>query len=69
MGLVSYWTECIINSSSELKIWKIINKKEVENWVNQYDKFKIAEYSKQAQLQVIFNVYVLLRWYECSGKN
>lgn len=69
MGLVSYWTDCIINSSSELKIWELLNKKEVENWVNQYGNSKIVKYSKQTQLQVIFNVYVLLRWYEWSGRN
>jgi asparagine synthase (glutamine-hydrolysing) len=69
MGLVSYWTDSIINSSSELKIWELLNKKEVENWVNQYGNSKIVKYSKQTQLQVIFNVYVLLRWYEWSGRN
>ena len=69
MGLVSYWTDSIINSSSELKIWELLNKKEVENWVNQYGNSKMVKYSKQTQLQVIFNVYVLLRWYEWSGRN
>jgi asparagine synthase (glutamine-hydrolysing) len=64
MGLVSYWIESILSTNKESNIWVLLSRDKVENWINRFLSNSNTGFSKQTQVQVIFNVYVLLKWYE-----
>jgi asparagine synthase (glutamine-hydrolysing) len=64
LGLVNQWITYLTNLDSDSKIWKIISQSRIDSWVLCYKSKSNLSYSLQSQMQVIFNLYVLAKWFD-----
>jgi asparagine synthase (glutamine-hydrolysing) len=64
LGLVNQWITYLIDIKNDSKIWGVISKNYVNFWIQKYKERSNMSYSLQSQMQVIFNIYVLAKWFE-----
>jgi hypothetical protein len=64
LGLVNQWINYLKNLDNNSKFWNIVSQNRVDSWVQGYKTKTNLGYSLQSQMQVIFNLYVLAKWFD-----
>jgi asparagine synthase (glutamine-hydrolysing) len=64
LGLVNQWINYLKNLDNDSKFWNIVSQNRVNSWVQGYKSKSNLGYSLQSQMQVIFNLYVLAKWFD-----
>ena len=64
LGLVDQWITYLANIKNDSKVWGVISKDYVNFWIQKYKEKSNMSYSLQSQMQVIFNIYVLAKWFD-----
>jgi asparagine synthase (glutamine-hydrolysing) len=67
LGLVNFWISYLKNLTKDSTLWKTLSYDFVLNWVEEYQNRSNTKYSLQSQMQVIFNIYVLAKWFEWNN--
>jgi asparagine synthetase B (glutamine-hydrolysing) len=64
LGLIEYWLEYLKEIDNDSRFWEIFSKNEINKWITLYLFNKNNAYSLQSQMQVIFHLYVIAKWFE-----
>jgi asparagine synthase (glutamine-hydrolysing) len=64
LGLVNQWITYLTEIKNDSKVWGVISKDYVNFWIKKYKEKSNLSYSLQSQMQVIFNLYVLAKWFD-----
>jgi asparagine synthase (glutamine-hydrolysing) len=64
LGLIEHWIEHLKEIDNDSRFWKIFSKNEINKWITRYLFNKNNAYSLQSQMQVIFHLYVIAKWFE-----
>jgi asparagine synthase (glutamine-hydrolysing) len=64
LGLTNLWISYLDKIKDKSTFYRIFSEGEIKKWVNEFNTGENKEYSLQSQTQVIFNLYVIAKWFE-----
>lgn len=64
LGLINSWIDILYKIEQNATFYRIFSEKEIKCWINNFITQGNKKYSLQSQVQVIFHLYVIAKWFE-----